>query len=95
MGARNYGEIVPASRYMDVLNIFVIASLFAMVLLPQLWSRGPFPGWAVKLLPLVFAGVIVFGLGRISQIVVDNLLRPTRMMNLVAEERVETLLDHR
>ncbi len=50
----------------------------------------PISGWAVTLLPLAFAGVIFFGLGRISQIVVDNLLRPTRMMNLVAEERVET-----
>jgi hypothetical protein len=42
-------------------------------------------------LPLVFAGVIFFGLGRVSQIVVENLLKPTRMMNLVAEERVTTL----
>jgi hypothetical protein len=43
-------------------------------------------------LPLVFAGVIFFGLGRISQIVVKELLIPSRMMNLVAEERVETFL---
>jgi hypothetical protein len=89
-GRGNYGEILPASRYMDVLNIFVIASLFAAVLLSQSLARSRFPQWAVTLLPLVFAGFIFFGLGRISQIVVDNLLRPTRMMNLVAEERVET-----
>jgi hypothetical protein len=36
--------------------------------------------------------VIVFGLSHISQIVVENLLLPTRMMNLVAEERVETFM---
>jgi hypothetical protein len=35
--------------------------------------------------------VILFGLCRVSQIVVENLLLPTRMMNLVAEERVTTL----
>ncbi len=90
-GRANYGDIIPASRYMDVLNIFVIASLFATVLLPQLWSHGQFPRWAGMLLPLVFAGVIFFGLCRISQIVVDNLLIPTRTMTLVEEERVETL----
>ena len=89
-GRANYGEVIPASRYMDVLNVFVIASLFTTVLLSQLWIRGQFSKWAVTLLPLVFAGVIFFGLCRISQIVVDNLLVPTRMMNLAAEERVAT-----
>ena len=89
-GRANYGDIIPASRYMDVLNIFVIASLFATVLFPQLWPHGRFPRWAGILLPLVFAGVIFFGLFRISQIVVDDLLIPTRMMSLVAEERVAT-----
>jgi hypothetical protein len=88
-GRANYGDIIPASRFMDVMNIFVIASLFAMLLLPQWWGQR-FPNWAGMLLPLAFAGVIFFGLCRISQIVVDNLLAPTRMMNLVAEERVET-----
>jgi hypothetical protein len=91
-GRANYGEIIPASRYMDALNIFVIASLFATVLLPQLWVRGQFPQWAGMLLSLVFAGVIFIGLCRVSPIVVENLLRPTRMMNLMAEERVETFL---
>jgi hypothetical protein len=89
-GRANYGEVIPASRYMDVLNVFVIASLFTTVLLSQLWIRGQFSKWAVTLLPLVFAGVIFFGLCRISQIVVENLLLPTRMMDLAAEERVET-----
>jgi hypothetical protein len=91
-GRANYGEVVPASRYMDVLNIFVIASLFATLLLSQLWIRGQFSKWAMTLLPLVFAGIIFFGLGRISQIVVDNLLLPTRMMNLAVEERIATFL---
>jgi hypothetical protein len=91
-GRANYGEVIPASRYMDVLNVFVIASLFTTVLLSQLWIRGQFSKWAGMLLPLVFAGVIFFGLCRISQIVVENLLIPSRMMNLVAEERVETFM---
>jgi hypothetical protein len=91
-GRANYGELIPASRYMDVLSIFVIASLFATVLLAQLGSRGRFAQWAMTLLPLVFAGVIYFGLVRISQIVVDNLLLPTRMMNLAVEERIGAFL---
>jgi len=89
-GRANYGDIIPASRYMDVLNIFVIASLFALVRFAQSGWPGRFPKWVMRLLPLVFAGIIFFGLCRISQIVVDNLLLPTRMMNLMAEERVET-----
>ena len=87
-GRANYGEVIPASRFMDALSFLVIASLFATVLLPQSWVGGRFPGWAGRLLPLVFASIIFSGLCRISQIVVDNLLAPTRMMNLVAEERV-------
>lgn len=89
-GRGNFGEEIPASRYMDKLNVLIIASLFATVLLPQLWSLGRFSKWA-GILPLVFAGVIFFGLCRISQIVVDNFLIPTRMMTLEAEERVSTL----
>ena len=89
-GRANYGDIIPASRYMDVLNIFVIASLFATRLLSQSRSRGRFPEWTGILWPLVFAGIIFFGLCRISQIVVDNLLIPTRAMTLAEEERVET-----
>ena len=91
-GRANYGDGVPASRYMDVLNIFVIASLFATGLLRQLWTGGTFSKWAAPLLPLVFAGVIFFGLVQVSQLVVQGLLVPTRMMNLVAEERVETFM---
>jgi hypothetical protein len=89
-GRANYGEVIPASRYMDVLSVFVITSLFATVLFSQLSNRAPFPQWLGILVPLVFAGVIFFGLGRISRIVVENLLVPTRMTNLAAEERVET-----
>jgi hypothetical protein len=91
-GRANYGEVIPASRYMDVLNVFVIASLFATVLFGQLWERDRFPKWNGMLLPLIFAGVIFFGLCRISQIVVEDLLVPTRLMNLIAEERVETFM---
>ncbi len=88
-GRANYGDGVPASRYMDVLNIFVIAAIFAVVLLSPKISLAP--QWQ-NLLPLLFAGVMFFQIGKISSLVVDQLLLPTRMMNLIAEERVENLL---
>jgi hypothetical protein len=91
-GRANYGGVFPVSRYLDILNVFVIASLFASVLLAQFWLRGAFSIKFKLILPLVFSALIFFGLCRISQIVVDNLLIPTRMMNLVAEERVETFM---
>jgi hypothetical protein len=91
-GRANYGEEVPASRYMDVFSILVIASLFATMLLGELRQRDRFPKWCATLLPFIFAGVIFFGLNRISQIVVDNLLAPTRQMNLLAEERIATFM---
>jgi hypothetical protein len=91
-GRANYGDVFPVSRYLDILNVFVMASLFASVLLAQFWLRGAFFIKFTLLPPLVFFAVIVFGLGRISQIVVNDLLIPTRMMNLVAEERVETFM---
>jgi hypothetical protein len=91
-GRANYGEIIPASRYMDVFNVFVIASIFAAVLLGELFLRNHFPRWNGMLLPVIFAGVIFFGLCRISQIVVENLLVPTRLTNLIAEERVATFM---
>jgi len=91
-GRANYGDGFPASRYMDVLNVFVIAGIFAVVLFAQSWTGGGISRPLAPLLPLVFAGVIFFSLGKISQIVVKQLLIPTRMMNLVAEERVETFM---
>ncbi len=91
-GRANYGGIFPVSRYLDILNVVIIASLFASVLLAQFWLRGAFSIKFTLLPPLIFAAVIFFGLCRISQIVVDNLLLPTRMMNLVAEERVATFM---
>jgi hypothetical protein len=91
-GRANYGEAIPASRYLDTLNVFVIASLFASVLLAQFWLRGAFSMKFTLFLPLAFSAVIFFGLCRISQIVVNDLLIPTRVMNLVAEERVETFM---
>jgi len=91
-GRANYGDVFPISRYLDILNVFVIASLFASVLLAQFWLRGALSVKFTLFLPLVFSAVIFLGLGRISQIVVDDLLIPTRMMNLVAEERVETFM---
>ena len=91
-GRANYGDGIPASRYMDLLDIFVIASVFASVLLAQSWRRGAFSAKFTLLPPLVFFAVILFGLCHLSQITVENLLLPTRMMNLVAEERVATFM---
>jgi hypothetical protein len=91
-GRANYADVFPVSRYLDILNVFVIASLFASLLLAQCWLRGAFSSKFTLLPPLVFSAVIVFGLCRISQIVVDDLLLPTRAMNLVAEERVATFM---
>jgi len=91
-GRANYGGDFPISRYLDILNVFVIASLFASVLLAPLWLRGAFSANFVLLPPLILSLVIALGLYRLSQIVVEDLLVPTRMMNLAAEERVETYL---
>ena len=91
-GRANYGDGVPASRYMDVLNIFVIAGIFAVALLSPKISRAPGLQNILPLLPLLFAGVMFFQIGKISGLVVDQLLLPTRMMNLIAEERVETFM---
>lgn len=91
-GRANYPEIAPPSRYMDVYNIFVIASLFATVLLGHLWEREYLPSWSGMMPSLIFAGVMFFGLCRISQIVVEDLLVVTREWNLIAEERVQTFM---
>ena len=91
-GRANYGDGFPASRYMDVLNIMVIAGIFAVLLLQrQRVTAGPGKQIA-PLLPLIFAGVMIFCVVKISQLVVDQLLVQTRMMNLIAEERVETFM---
>ncbi len=90
-GRANYGEIA-ASRYMDVLNVFVVAGFFATVLLTQSWEGGKLIRWIAIVSPLLFAGLMIFGICRISEIVVDKLLLPTRLMNVIAEERVETFM---
>ena len=90
-GRANYGEVT-ASRYMDVLNVFVVAGFFATVLLAQSWTAGRPVRWMAHLPPLIFGGLMIFGMCRISEIVVDKLLLPTRSMNVIAEERVETFL---
>jgi len=90
-GRANYGDVIPASRYMDFLNISVIASLFAAVLLWQSTVNSRWLNRAGLFALLLFAGVVIWGLCRISEIIVKDFLAPTRMMNLVAEERVTTL----
>lgn len=91
-GRANYGDGFPASRYMDVLNILVIAGIFAILLLQRRWSPVG-PGKQIApLLPLIFAAVMLCCIVKISQLVVDQLLVQTRMMNLVAEERVEAFM---
>lgn len=89
-GRANYGDIIPASRYTEVFAILLIASLFATILLGEQWQRDHSLNWQALLMPLVFAGVIFWGLRQMSDIVVDNLLVPTRMKNLIAEERIVT-----
>jgi hypothetical protein len=92
-GRANYVQFVGGSRYMDVLNILVVASLFAAVLLGQFWERGHIKRWDGLLLPLVFTGIVFFGLCRISLIIVDDVLVVTREWNLIAEERTEAFLN--
>ncbi len=81
-----------ASRYMDVCNVFVIASLFAAVLLGGVWERERFTVWGGLLIPLIFSGVVFFGLYRISERVVEDVLVVTREWNLIAEERIQTFM---
>ncbi len=85
-GRANYGGPLPASRYMDWLEIFVIAGVFSAALLAQLWERRLVLNGA---LAFIYIAVIFAGLCRMSQIVVNGLLVPTRVMELVAEERVQ------
>ena len=91
-GRANYGDGFPASRYMDVLNIFIIAGIFSIVWLQSKISRSPGLSGLLPLLPLAFAGVMYFQIGTISGLVVDQLLKPTAAMNLVAAERVENFM---
>jgi hypothetical protein len=89
-GRANYGgNIFPVSRYTDWFNIFVIAAVFAVVLLVPLQERHWFRN---RFLGLIFIGGIFCGVIHISPIVVNGLLAPTRMWNLAAEERVERFL---
>ncbi|HXB57983.1 MAG TPA: hypothetical protein VNU95_00350 [Candidatus Acidoferrales bacterium] len=89
-GRANYGgSDVPAPRYADMFQMLVIAAVFATVLLAQSWERYPIRG---SLLALTFTGLMLYGMCRISLIVVDDLLAQTRMWNLVAEERVQRFM---
>ena len=90
-GRGNFGEEIPASRYMDKLNVLVIASLFSTALLARFWLRGG----AAKFhcLPMMaFAAIIYYGLGVLTPLVVDDLLASTRTSNLVAEERIQRFM---
>jgi hypothetical protein len=91
-GRANYGDGFPASRYMDVLNIFVIAGIFAVLLLQRGWSPAGAGRAVAPLLPVLYAALMIFCLVKLSQLVVDQLLVPARLTNLVAEERVETFV---
>lgn len=86
------GYIPVASRYMDVCNVFVMASLFAVVLLGGVWERKRFPAWNGLLIPLIFTGIIFFGLCRVSERVVQDVLIVTREWNLISEERLQTYM---
>ncbi len=91
-GRGNFGEVVPASRFMDKLNVLAIASLFAWLALVRGWFPVAFLKRGAALLPLLWAPVIFLGLIRVSGLVVTDLLVPTRSMNLVAEERVAAFM---
>ncbi len=89
-GRANYGGPIPNSRYMDLLDIIVIAGVFAAFLLAQLWERHLIRN---GILAFVFIAIVFAGLCDISQIVVNGLLAPSRMkIGLVAEERVQRFL---
>lgn len=89
-GRANYGGTTfPVSRYTDWFNIFVIAAMFAAVLLARLWEQHQLRN---SLLALVYISIIVVGVGRMSKIVVTGLLAPSRMMTLIAEDQVERLM---
>jgi hypothetical protein len=88
-GRGNYGDVVPPSRYSEFYNIFVIAAVFATILIIQVQERHRFPA---ILFALVYVTIIIYGLGNMSQIVINDLLAQTRMLNLVAEERVQRYL---
>jgi hypothetical protein len=88
-GRANYGDVVPVSRYSEFFNVFVIAALFAAILIVQLQERHKFFG---AILTLAYLTMIIYGLCNMSKIQVDGLLAPTRMWNLVAEERVQRLM---
>jgi hypothetical protein len=89
-GRANYGDGIPASRYMDALAIFALAGIFSVLLLAENFPfiTKPFS----TLLPLAFAGIIFFQMGKVSALVVEIFLPQIRTMNLIAEERVETFL---
>jgi len=92
-GRANAGLYLPvASRYMDVCNVFVIAAIFAAVLLGAFWARARFPAGNGMILPMVFAGVIFFGMCQVSERVVEDVLVVTRQWNLIAEERSQTFM---
>ncbi len=88
-GRGNYVQAVAGSRYMDVFNVFVIASFFATVLLAQCSKYKFTQLWNGLLLPFIFAAIIFCSLCKTSRMVVDDVLIPTRQWNLIAEERVE------
>lgn len=88
-GRANYGDVVPSSRYSDFFNLFVIAAVFASLLMAQLQERRRL---SVAILVIVYLTIIFYGLCNMSQIVAGDLLAPTRMWNLVAEERVQRLM---
>jgi len=85
-GRANYGGSIPPSGYMDWLEVFVIGGVFSAAMLAQMWERHQVRN---GILAFAYIALIFAGLGGMSGIVVNNLLMPTRMMEVVAEERVQ------
>lgn len=90
-GRANYDE-PQASRYQDALSGVALAALFSTVFLAEHFAPRRWPGWAARLLPFAFAGLIFFGVGHVSRQTVDFFLASTRLDNLVEEESVRAFM---
>ena len=88
-GRASPGEY-PASRYMDVLNAFALAGLFSLLVLqPELSSAAVATGRDL-ILPLVFGGLLAWGMGRLAHSIVAEAVVTDRLICLEEAERIET-----
>jgi hypothetical protein len=86
-GRANYEEN-QASRYMDVLNVFAIASVFAGVLLAERPPASQMPPWVNRVLPVFCACIVFVGILQVSNWMVTAFMRQCRKVSLIGEENV-------